>query len=161
VLTQEEQELRVSLHEAQAATAEADELWQTAATRAEEIEDLTGCLADMSNAMSVPNTAVNNCQLRLVFKDVTKENKKLKGEVRDMQKSMEQLLLLAKFHMQYDELDRENWRLKQHIQELEFIAMTSQTSQNVNGQLSVDNLRMNSSSHSLGRDNKCSGISGR
>ena len=140
VLKQEEQELRASLREAQAATTkaktEADELRQKVTAQEEEIEDLSGRLADMSNAMAEPNSATNNRQLRLVFKDVTKENEKLKGEVRDMQKSMEQLLLSTKFHAQYDELDRENRRLKQHIQELEFIATTSQTSQNGNGRLS-------------------------
>lgn len=136
-LTQDHEELRSSLREAQAATvkakAEADELRQTVATHEEEIKDLTGRLADMSNAMAEPNPAANNRQLRLVFKDVTKENEKLKGEVRDMQKSMEQLLLSTKFHAQYDELDRENRRLKQHIQELEIIATTSESSQHANG----------------------------
>jgi len=143
VLKQEEQELRASLREAQAATTkaktEADELRQKVTGQEEEIEDLSGRLADMSNAMAEPNTATNNRQLRLVFKDVTKENEKLKGEVRDMQKSMEQLLLSTKFHAQYDELDRENRRLKQHIQELEFIATTPQSSQNANGRLSKSN----------------------
>jgi epidermal growth factor receptor substrate 15 len=143
VLKQEEQELRASLREAQAATTkaktEADELRQKVTGQEEEIEDLSGRLADMSNAMAEPNSATNNRQLRLVFKDVTKENEKLKGEVRDMQKSMEQFLLSTKFHAQYDELDRENRRLKQHIQELEFIATTSQTSENANGRLSKSN----------------------
>ena len=145
LLTQDEQELRASLREAQAgvtkAKTETDELRQTVATQAEEIKDLSGRLADMSNAMAEPNPAANNRQLRLVFKDVTKENEKLKGELREMQKSMEQLLLSTRFHAQYDELDRENRRMKQHIQELEIIATTSQSSQhgNGNGRLSKQN----------------------
>jgi len=89
--------------------------------------------------MAEPNPAGSNRQLKMVFKDVTKENEKLKGEVRDMQKSMEQLLLSTKFHAKYDELDRENRRLKQHVQELEIIATTSQSSQNGNGRLTQPN----------------------
>ena len=37
----------------------------------------------------VCNTAVNNSQLQLVFKGMTKENEKLKGKGRDLQKSMD------------------------------------------------------------------------
>ncbi|KIM46718.1 hypothetical protein M413DRAFT_440303 [Hebeloma cylindrosporum] len=173
VLSEEEKELRASLREAQAATtrakSEADELRQTVATQAAEIIDLSGRLADMSNAMAEPTPNANNRQLRLVFKDVTKENEKLKGEVRDMQKSMEQLLLSTKFHAQYDELDRENRRLKHHIQELEIIATTSHQSSsasshsssqsqnghgNGNGRLSKSNSNSSRSVESLSRENE-------
>ena len=155
LLTQDEQALRASLREAQAgatkAKTEADELRQTVAAQAEEIKDLSGRLADMSNAMAEPNPAANNRQLRLVFKDVTKENEKLKGELREMHKSMEQLLLSGR-HAQYDELDRENRRMKQHIQELEIIATTSQSSQNGDGNGWVS--KQNSNMESLTRENE-------
>ncbi|KAF8950785.1 hypothetical protein BDZ97DRAFT_1892340 [Flammula alnicola] len=132
MLREDEQELRASLRESQAATAkaknEAEELRKTVSTQSEEIKELNGRVADMSKAMSEPTSTTNNRELRVLLRDATRENESLKGQLRDTQKSMEQLLLSSKGPTQLDELRRENRRLKEQIQELELIATTVQSS---------------------------------
>lgn len=131
VVTQDERELRDSLRESQQATTKAknevESLKGTIATQNEEITELKSRLTDMGRAMSEPQTSTNNRELRVLIRDVTKENDQLKGRLRDMEKSMEQLLLSSKFHARSDELERENKRLKQHVQELEVITMQLQS----------------------------------
>ncbi|TEB08693.1 hypothetical protein FA13DRAFT_1897664 [Coprinellus micaceus] len=51
--------------------------------------------------------------------DVTKENQSLKGKLREMEKSMEQMLLSSRDSGRVDQLQRENRELKLHIQDLE------------------------------------------
>jgi predicted RNase H-like nuclease (RuvC/YqgF family) len=69
----------------------------------------------------------NNRELRVVIRDVTKENDILKSEVRDMHRSMEQLLLSTK-HAKYDEMELENRKLKKSVGELENMVIQLQTS---------------------------------
>lgn len=132
VVTQDTEELRATLRESQQATqkakGEAEDLKRTITTQTEEITELKSRLSDMTKAMSEPTSTTNNRELRVFIRDVTKENDTLKGELRDMQKSMEQLLLSTKFHARYDEVERENKRLKQHVQDLELIAAQSHSS---------------------------------
>ncbi|PPQ79333.1 hypothetical protein CVT25_002563 [Psilocybe cyanescens] len=129
VVTQDKEELRVSLRESQQATqkakSEVEDLRRTINTQTEEITELKSRLSDMTKAMSEPTSTTNNRELRVLIRDVTKENDSLKGELRNMQESMEQLLLSTKFHARYDEVERENNRLKQHVQDLELIAAQS------------------------------------
>jgi len=132
-LTEEDKELRRQLRESQAATAKAksevEDLRQNVASHEGQITDLRTRLSDMGRAMAEePASASDNRELRVLFRDVTRENEKLKGQVRDMQKSMEQLLLSTKLHAQFDEVERENRRLKAHVQELEMLATQLQSS---------------------------------
>ncbi|KAF8903342.1 hypothetical protein CPB84DRAFT_1774611 [Gymnopilus junonius] len=131
VVTQDERELRDSFHESQQATTKAknevESLKGTISTQNEEITELKSRLTDMGKAMSEPSSTANTRELRVLIRDVTKENDQLKGRLRDMEKSMEQLLLSSKFHGRADELERENKRLKQSVQELEMIAVQSQS----------------------------------
>ncbi|KAH9478338.1 putative calcium-binding protein [Psilocybe cubensis] len=132
VVTNDKEELRVALRESQQATqkvkSESEDLKHTITTQSKEIAELKSRLSDMTRAMSEPSSSTNNRELRVLIRDVTKENDTLKGELRNMQKSMEQLLLSTKFHARYDEVERENKRLKQHVQDLELIAAQSQSS---------------------------------
>lgn len=132
VLKEVEQDLRVSLRESQAgaakAQAEADEMHAVVASQKDEIQELTGRLADMSKAMSEPSSATNNRELRVLLRDAAKENDGLKNKLREMEKAMEQMLLSGRSTTQLDELQRENRRLKEQVQDMTLIAMTVQTS---------------------------------
>ncbi|KAF9528617.1 hypothetical protein CPB83DRAFT_853961 [Crepidotus variabilis] len=57
-------------------------------------------------------------ELKVLIRDVTKENEDLKGQLRDMQRSMEQMLMSGSRSM-VEETERENRRLKVQVSELE------------------------------------------
>ena len=132
VLKQEEQGLRSSLREFQAAAAksqtDADDLRTASDAQKAEIEELKSRLADMSRAMSEPSSTTNNRELRVLLRDATKDNDRLKSKLRETETSMEQLLLSGRRTTQMDELQRENRRLNETIQEMNLIAMTVQSS---------------------------------
>lgn len=135
VLTEEDADLRRQLRELQASTTkaktEAEDLRQNVASREEEITELRAQLSDMGKAMAEgPASTSNNRELRVLLRDVTRENDRLKAQVRDMQTSMEQLLLSTKSHAKFDEVERENRRLQSHVQELEILATRLQSSHN-------------------------------
>ncbi|KDR80258.1 hypothetical protein GALMADRAFT_242591 [Galerina marginata CBS 339.88] len=137
VVTQDADELRSLLREAQQATtkanSEVEDLKRTVTIQEEEIKELKSRLTDMGKAMSEPSSTTNNRELRVLIRDVTKENDALKGQVRSMEKSMEQLLLSTKFHAKYDEVDRENKRLKQEMQNLELLTAQLQSQSSSHG----------------------------
>ncbi len=132
VLKQEEQGLRASLRESQAAAAksqtDADDMRTASDAQKAEIEELKSRLADMSRAMSEPSSTTNNRELRVLLRDATKDNDRLKSKLRETETSMEQLLLSGRRTTQMDELQRENRRLNETIQEMNLIAMTVQSS---------------------------------
>ncbi|KJA25508.1 hypothetical protein HYPSUDRAFT_64689 [Hypholoma sublateritium FD-334 SS-4] len=132
VLKQEEQGLRASLRESQTAATkaqtDADDLRTTGEAQKVEIEELKSRLADMSKAMSEPSSTANNRELRVLLRDATKDNDRLKSKLRETETSMEQLLLSGRRTTQMDELQRENRRLNEQIQEMNLIAMTVQSS---------------------------------
>jgi epidermal growth factor receptor substrate 15 len=141
VLTEEDTDLRQQLRESQAATAKAksenEDLLQKVASRDGDIFELRARLSDMGKEMAEgpESTSSNNRELRVLLRDVTRENDSLKGQVRDMQKSMEQLLLSTKSHAKFDEAERENRRLQAHVQELEMLASQIQSNPNNSTQL--------------------------
>lgn len=59
--------------------------------------------------------------------DVTKENQTLKGRLREMEKSMEQLLLSSRDTGRVEQLQRENRELKLQIQDLEQVTAQLQS----------------------------------
>ena len=133
VLTEEDTDLRRQLRESQAATAKAnteiEDLRQNVATCEGNITDLRARLSDMGKEIAEgPESKSSNRELRVLLRDVTRENDSLKGQVRDMQTSMEQLLLSTKSHAKFDEVERENRRLQAHVQELEMLATQLQSS---------------------------------
>ena len=135
VLTGEEKDLKRQLRESQAATAkaksEAENLQQSLASHKEQLTELRARLSDMGRAMAEePASQDNNRELRVLFRDVTRENDVLKGKLRDTQKSLEQLLLSTKFHAKLDEVERENRRLQAYVQELEMLTTELQFSGN-------------------------------
>ena len=139
VLTEEDKDLRRLLRESQTATAKAksevEDLREAVAIHERDMTELRARLSDMGKAMAEePTSTSNNRELRVLFRDVTRENDNLKGQVRDMQQSMEQLLLSTKLHAKYDEVERENRRLKANIQELEMLATQSQSFPNNSSQ---------------------------
>ena len=126
-LTEEDKDLRRQIRDLQGATtkakSESEDFWRTIHSQKGEITELRTRVADMGKAMSEgPESTTDNRELRVLFRDVTRENEGLKVQVRDMQKSMEQLLLSTQFHAKYDEVERENRRLKDELQELEMLA---------------------------------------
>lgn len=131
VVTQNERELRESLRESQSAaskaTAEVADLKQIVITRDEEITDLKTRLSDMGKAMAEPDSTTSNRELRVLIRDVTRENDTLKSRVRDMERSMEQMLLSTK-HVAFDEMGRENKRLTEHVRDLEGMVTQLQSS---------------------------------
>ena len=138
VLTEEDTDLRRQLRESQAATAKAkseiEDLRQNLTSREGDITELRARLSDMGKEIAEgPESTSSNRELRVLLRDVTRENDSLKGQVRDMQTSMEQLLLSSK-HAKFDEVERENRRLQAHVQDLEMIATQSQTSPNNSSQ---------------------------
>ncbi|PPQ70316.1 hypothetical protein CVT24_013011 [Panaeolus cyanescens] len=151
VLTQDADELRAALREANNAVADArnerDELRSTLQTRDEELKESRGRVEEMTRAMAEPGTSTNNREMRVLFKDVTRENEKLKGQVRDMQKSMERLLLSTQSHARHDELERENNRLRAHAQEMELLVTKLQS------RSSQPDSRAQKSSETLAREN--------
>ncbi|PPQ77984.1 hypothetical protein CVT25_015451 [Psilocybe cyanescens] len=128
VVIQDKEELRASLRESQQATQKAknevEDLGRTINTQTEEITELKSRLSDMTKAISESSSITNNRELRGRHGG----NDTRKGELRDMRESMEQRLLLTKLHARYDEVERENNRLKQHVQDLELIAAPSHSS---------------------------------
>ena len=136
VLTEEDTNLRRQLRESEAATAKAkneiEDLQQNLASREGDITELRARLSDMGKEMAEgpESMSSNNRELRVLLRDVTRENDSLKGQVRDMQKSMEQLLLSTKSHAKFDEVERENRRLQGHVQELEMLAARLQSTPN-------------------------------
>ncbi|KAF9051673.1 hypothetical protein BJ165DRAFT_1401155 [Panaeolus papilionaceus] len=151
VLTQDATELRTALREANNATsetrAERDELKAVLQQRDEQLKEARGRVEEMTKAMAEPGTSTNNREMRVLFKDVTKENEKLKTQVRDMQKSMERLLLSTQSHARHDELERENKRLRANVQELELLAAQLQST---SGQANAEAQR---NSETLAREN--------
>jgi chromosome segregation ATPase len=126
-LSEEEREVRTKLREADAAMArgiaDAQGDRQTIEAQRQQIADLSARVGDMSTALAnEPESArqgtTSNRELRVLIRDVTRENEGLKSEVRDMQRAMEQLLLSTK-HARHDEMEVENRRLKQSVAELE------------------------------------------
>ena len=140
VLTEEDTDLRQQLRESQAATTKAknevEDLRQNVTSREGDITELRARLSDMGKEMAEgpESMSSNNRELRVLLRDVTRENDSLKGQVRDMQKSMEQLLLSTKSHAKFDEVERENRRLQAHVQELEMLATQIQQSSPNNNQ---------------------------
>ena len=137
VLTEEDADLRRQLRESQAATAKAkteiEDLRQNVASCEGNITDLRARLSDMGKEIAKgPESKSSNRELRVLLRDVTRENDSLKGQVRDMQTSMEQLLLSTKSHAKFDEVERENRRLQAHVQELEMLATQLQSSHHPN-----------------------------
>ena len=136
VLTEEDTDLRRQLRESQAATAKAkseiEDLRQNVASREGDIIELRARLSDMGKEMAEgpESTSSNNRELRVLLRDVTRENDSLKGQVRNMQKSMEQLLLSTKSHAKFDEVERENRKLQAHVQDLEMLATQLQSTPN-------------------------------
>ena len=139
VLTEEGTDLRQQLRESQAATSQAkkevEDLKRNLTSSEVEVIELRARLSDMGKDMAEgpESTSRNNRELRVLLRDVTRENDSLKGQLRDMEKSMEQLLLSTKVHA-YDEVERENRRLQAHVQELEMLATQLQPSSSNNNQ---------------------------
>ena len=138
LLTEEDTVLRRQLRESQAAAAnaksESEDLQQTVAVLEGDNTELRARLSDMGKEMAEgpESTSSNNRELRVLLRDVTRENDSLKSRVRDMQKSMEQLLLSTKSHAKFDEAEREKRRLQAHVQELEMLAAQLQSTSNNN-----------------------------
>jgi epidermal growth factor receptor substrate 15 len=148
VLTEEDTDLRRQLRESQASTtkakSEVEDLRQNVASREGDITELRAQLSDMGKAMAEgPASTSSNRELRVLLRDVTRENDRLKAQVRDMQTSMEQLLLSTKSHAKFDEVERENRRLQSHVQELEILATRLQTSAQRQQQFSDEVAREN------------------
>lgn len=157
VLSEEDKDLRRQLRESQMATSKAksetEDLRESVASHEEQITDLNARLADMGKALAEePSSTSNNRELRVLFRDVTRENDNLKSQVRDMQTSMEQLLLSTKFHARFDEVERENRRLKSHVQELEMFATQLQTTNNPHSSLTQQQQRQ--ASEEVARENE-------
>lgn len=157
VLTEEDKDLRRELRESQMATtkakSETEGLRESVASHEEQITDLNTRLADMGKALAEePSSTSDNRELRVLFRDVTRENDNLKSQVRDMQTSMEQLLLSTKFHARFDEVERENRRLKSHVQELEMFATQLQTTNNPDPSLTQRQQRQ--ASEEVARENE-------
>lgn len=135
-LTEEEKELRMKLRESDTTiarhVAEAQEYRQTIDSHKQQIEELTARVADMTKDLAAEpessrNGTTSNRELRVFIRDVTRENDSLKSEVRDMHRSMEQLLLSTK-HAKYDEMELENRKLKKTVRELEVMVTQLQHS---------------------------------
>ena len=143
VLTEEDTDLRQHLRELQTAITKAktevEDLRQNVASRDGVITELRAQLSDMGKAMAEgPASTSSNRELQVLSRDVARENDRLRSQVRDMQKSMEQLLLSTKSHAKFDEVERENRRLQSHVQELELLATRLQSSNNsTQGRLQV------------------------
>ena len=160
VLTEEDTDLRRQLRESQTATAKAkseiEDLRRNVASRDGDITELRARLSDMGKEIEEgpESTSSNNRELRVLLRDVTRENDSLKGRVRDMQESMEQLLLSTKSHAKFDEVERENRRLKAEIQELEMIATQLQQSSASNNKLNQQRHHNHQVSDETARENE-------
>ena len=89
--------------------------------------ELKARLADMTKAMSEPDNANSSRELRVLLKDVTRDNMTLKGRVRELERSMEHMLLSNREGVETEQLKRENRELKMQIQELEMLAAQLQS----------------------------------
>jgi len=135
-LAEDEKELRGKMRECEGMmaryVAEAAGYRQTIESQKQHISELNGRVGDMTKVLAdEPESSrqgmTSNRELRVVIRDVTKENDILKSEVRDMHRSMEQLLLSTK-HAKYDEMELENRKLKKSVGELENMVNQLQTS---------------------------------
>lgn len=88
----------------------------------EERNNLIARVSDMQKVIAEPNSTSSIRELRMLLKDVTRENEKLKGRIRETEKSMTQLLLSSKDHARQEELLAENRRLTSQLRELETVA---------------------------------------
>lgn len=139
LLTEDEKHLRDKLRDMDGTVAKqmADvaEYQQMIESQKNEISELNGRVADMSKVLADEPEAgrsgtTSNRELRVLIRDVTRENDDLKGQVRDMQRSMEQILLSTK-HARYDEMERENKKLRKQASELEMVVTQMQSSASI------------------------------
>lgn len=134
MLNQDSQDLKAALRHEQAkasdAHREAEELRQANNSYANELNIMRARVADMGKAMAEPGVANNTRELRMLLSDVTQDNEKLKAQLRDMKKEMEDFLLSSRSPTQIDELKRENRRLKEQVHDLEVMVATVQSSTN-------------------------------
>ncbi|EAU89508.1 hypothetical protein CC1G_07734 [Coprinopsis cinerea okayama7 len=89
-------------------------------------------LADMTKVMSEPDTANSARELRVLLRDITRENQGLKERVRAAERSREQLLLSSRDTTQIEDLQRKNRELQMEVQELEQLTAQLQSSQEDN-----------------------------
>lgn len=92
-----------------------------------ENEEVKARLADVMKAMAEPGDARASREVKIMLADVTKENQTLKGKLREMEKSMEQLLLSNRDTGRVEQLQRENRELRLHIQDLEQVTAQLQS----------------------------------
>ena len=157
VLADEEKEMRTKLREFDAAiarqVAEAADYRRTIDSLSQQIHELNARIADMSKVLAEPESnrhgTTSNRELRVLIRDVTRENDSLKSEVRDMHRSMEQLLLCTK-HAKHDEMELENRRLKKSVGALELMVTQLQNSVG----LSSVNHGRSPSAETLARENE-------
>jgi len=135
-LAEDEKELRGKMRESEGMmaryVAEAADYRRTIEMQKQQINELNTRVGDMTKVLadepeSSKQGTTSNRELRVVIRDVTKENDILKSEVRDMHRSMEQLLLSTK-HARYDEMELENRRLRKTVGDLENMVNQLQTS---------------------------------
>ena len=124
---------------------EVDDSKEALVKSGQELEEVKRRLVDMGEAMNASSPSSGNGgsggggrgdagrerevrELRMLGKDLTRENERLKAQEREMQKSMEQLLLASRSHARQDALERENRLLKAQVNELEMIATQLQSS---------------------------------
>lgn len=96
----------------------------------EDNERLRSRASEMEESIShsqPSDTKANIRELRILMKDVTRENEDLKKRMRDVDRSTAQLLL-SQDHTVNDELRRQNQRLSLQVQELEQLTQKLQAS---------------------------------
>ena len=163
VLVEDEKELRVKMREMEGAMArsvgEVVDYRQTIEVQRQQISELSARVGDMSKVLAdEPEVnrrgghTTSNRELRVLIRDVTRENDSLKSEVRDMHRSMEQLLLSTK-HAKYDEMELENRKLKKSVGELEMMVAQLQTSVGVSSSGNNEN-----NNHRRGHDGSSDGL---
>ena len=138
VLSSEERELREKLRESEGTLAksitEIAEYRRVIDSKKEEIDDLKGRLSVMTKGLSDESESsrggsagMSYRELQVFNRDLTKENEGLKRQKRDMERSMEQILLSTR-HAQHNEIERENRRLRMQVRELESVVTQLQSS---------------------------------
>lgn len=105
---------------------------EAARTAADEVERENGVLrqrlGDMTKAMSEPGDARSSRELRLLMQDVTRENQEMKEKMREMERSMEAMLLSSRDSGRLEQKRRENRELQMQVQELEQLTAQLQKS---------------------------------
>ncbi|KAF9010068.1 hypothetical protein BDQ17DRAFT_1421344 [Cyathus striatus] len=130
--TQDNEDLKARMHDTEAAgnavKEAAEGLQKTVDSLQEENRELKQCVSDMERSLAEPDTRASRRELRVLLKDITRENDSLKRRVREMEQSMTQMLLTNNDHAHHEELANENKRLTLHAREMEAFANQLQSS---------------------------------